>query len=80
MNISPDINVFTCTIGKKASQAKYFLEDTFHVVNFLEQINEVQDKINNGLYMKKDTMKSKGKRHYSIANFNPNFNKLTEFT
>ena len=30
--------------------------------------------------MKKDTIKSKGKKHYSIANFNTKFNKLTEFT
>ena len=52
----------------------------FHVVNFLEQINELQDKINNGVFMKKDTIKSKGKKHYSIANFNTKFNKLTEFT
>ena len=36
MNISPDINVHTCVIGKRATQAKYFISDPSYVVNILE--------------------------------------------
>ena len=25
LNVSPDINVYTCTIGKRATQAKYYV-------------------------------------------------------
>lgn len=28
MNISSDINIYTCTIGKKATSAKYYLNDS----------------------------------------------------
>ena len=35
-NISPDINVFTCTIGRRATQAKYFASDAGQIVNMLE--------------------------------------------
>lgn len=73
MNISQDINVYTCTIGRKATQAKYFLSDSYQIVNFLEQINEVQEKINNGSFKKEQ---KQGKRHYSIANFSSNFGKF----
>lgn len=71
-NISQDINVFTCTIGRKATQAKYFLGDSYQIVNVLDQINEVQEKINNGFF-KLEKNPNKNKRLNSIANFNSNF-------
>lgn len=71
MNISSDITVYTCTIGRKATQAKYFLTDSYQIVNVMESIHEVQEKINNGCI---DVDKKTGKRrHYSIANFNSTF-------
>lgn len=71
MNISSDINVYTCTIGRKATQAKYFLSDSYQIVSVLEQVHEVQEKINNGSI---DVDKKGGRRrHQSIANFNTNF-------
>ena len=70
MNISSDINVYTCTIGRKATQAKYFLSDSYQIVSVMEQIHETQEKINNGCL---DIDNKKTRRHYSIANFNTNF-------
>ena len=70
MNISQDIIVYTCTHGRKATQAKYFLSDSYQIVTVLEQINEVQEKINNGAFKKEN---KSGKRHQSFANFSSNF-------
>ena len=36
--MSPDINVYTCTIGKRATQAKYYVPDPSCVVEILEQM------------------------------------------
>lgn len=80
-NVSPDINVYTCTLGRRATQAKYYLSDSYQIVNMLEQINEVQEKINDGSI---DKMKKvAGRRQYSLANFGTGnfraFGKLTDF-
>ena len=40
INVSPDINVYTCVIGKKATQAKYYVSEPSSVVRILEQMSD----------------------------------------
>lgn len=70
-NVSPDINVFTCTIGRRATQAKYFVGDPAHIVSMLEQLNNAKHRV-------KVENKKKAIRMQSLANFNMHFGKLVD--
>lgn len=70
-NVSPDINVFTCTIGRRATQAKYFVGDPAQIVNMLEQLNNAKHKV-------KVEQKKRAVRMQSLANFNMHFGKLVD--
>lgn len=48
MNISPDINVYTCIIGKRATQAKYYISDPQCVVQILDRLNTWQRDLKRG--------------------------------
>ena len=65
-NISPDINVFTCTIGRRATQAKYFVSDPGQIVTIMEQLNSAKHKVKVGGGLNK----RKTHRMQSLANFN----------
>ncbi|XP_057450907.1 probable alpha,alpha-trehalose-phosphate synthase [UDP-forming] 7 [Lotus japonicus] len=41
--LSPNASVFACTVGQKPSKAKYYLDDTFEVINMLESLAEESD-------------------------------------
>lgn len=64
MNISPDINVYTCVIGKRATQAKYYISDPSCVVQILEQMKAWQKAIEQ---IKKGNRPIKQRK--SLANF-----------
>jgi len=40
-NISLDVNVFTCVIGRKPTQAKYFVNDSSQFISIIEQLIQV---------------------------------------
>jgi hypothetical protein len=72
-SVSPDINVFTCTIGRRATQAKYFIGDPGQIVTILEQLNNKQHRV------KMVEQKKKVAGMKSLANFgNLQFGKLVD--
>lgn len=72
-NVSPDINVFTCTIGRRATQAKYFVGDPGQIVTMLDQLNNAKHRV------KADRNKKKVAGMKSLANFgNLQFGKLVD--
>ena len=71
--VSPDINVFTCTIGRRATQAKYFVGDPGQIVSMLEQLNNAKHRV------KADQTKKKMAGMKSLANFgNLHFGSLVD--
>lgn len=38
MVISPDVNIYTCTIGQKATQSMYYLTDNQNVIELFENL------------------------------------------
>ena len=76
-NVSPDISVFTCTIGRRATQAKYFVNEG-QIVDLLAQFNKRKSLVGN---KNGPLLKHKASNNYSsIANFGNNlkFGKLIE--
>jgi hypothetical protein len=61
-SISPDINVYTCTIGRRVTQAKYFVGDPGQIVTMLEQLHHNKHRVKNDNKKKVAGMKS-------LANF-----------
>ncbi|OIW05979.1 hypothetical protein TanjilG_11666 [Lupinus angustifolius] len=41
--LSSNASVFACTVGQKPSKAKYYLDDTFEVINMLQSLAEESD-------------------------------------
>ncbi|PNX88873.1 trehalose synthase-like protein [Trifolium pratense] len=41
--LSSNASVFACTVGQKPSKAKYYLDDTYEVINMLESLAEESD-------------------------------------
>jgi trehalose 6-phosphate synthase/phosphatase len=38
--VAPNVEIFACTVGRKPSKAKYYLEDIADVINVLEGLAE----------------------------------------
>ena len=72
--VSPEISVFTCTIGRRATQAKYFVGDPGQIVSMLEQLNNAKHRVKADHSKKKKMAGMK-----SLANFgNLQFGKLVD--
>ena len=42
MNASKDIRVYTCTLGRKATQAKYYIADPNQIASILKKLGEAE--------------------------------------
>ena len=79
LNVSKEINVYTCTVGMRLTQAKYYFADQYHIFDMLDQLNELQMKINDGSLDKLQRVQQK--RQYSLANFGiGRFGAITKLT
>lgn len=79
-HVSPDISVFTCTIGRRATQAKYFVNEG-QIVDLLGQFNRKKNLVNNRAGPTFGNLNKNRGQNYSIANFgvsNLKFGKLIE--
>ncbi len=59
-----DTNIFTCTIGRKPSSAKYFLNEVHEVIEYLECLNQ----INNSLRYERSAQKSNATKNLTEKN------------
>mmetsp|Transcript_3951 Transcript_3951/g.6705 ORF Transcript_3951/g.6705 Transcript_3951/m.6705 type:complete len:180 (-) Transcript_3951:254-793(-) len=84
---SLDVRVVTCTIGRKPTQAKYFISDQIQIGDVIDQINQVTKKCRDnqgggfGKTMKALRSGPNQKRLNSVANMNGNlfrFGRLIE--
>lgn len=41
--LSSNASVFACTVGQKPSKAKYYLDDTYEVINMLQSLADESD-------------------------------------
>ncbi|KAK4596891.1 hypothetical protein RGQ29_014790 [Quercus rubra] len=57
-SIAPRAEVFACTVGKKPSKAKYYLDDTVEIVRLMQGLASVSEQTNSGV-----TKKSCATRH-----------------
>ena len=44
-SIDPRAEVFACTVGKKPSKAKYYLDDTVEIVRLMQGLASVSDQM-----------------------------------
>ncbi|XP_050275554.1 alpha,alpha-trehalose-phosphate synthase [UDP-forming] 6-like [Quercus robur] len=47
-SIAPRAEVFACTVGKKPSKAKYYLDDTVEIVRLMQGLASVSEQTNSG--------------------------------
>ncbi|KAL4637970.1 alpha,alpha-trehalose-phosphate synthase [UDP-forming] 6-like [Castanea sativa] len=47
-SIAPRAEVFACTVGKKPSKAKYYLDDTVEIVRLIQGLASVSEQTNSG--------------------------------
>lgn len=48
-SLSPEAEVFACTVGKKPSKAKYYLDDTAQIVRLLQGLASVSEQTRGNL-------------------------------
>ena len=50
-----DIKIFTCTIQRKPSEAKFFLNEPNEVIDYLESLNQIKNCENSVNYSKRNS-------------------------
>jgi trehalose 6-phosphate synthase/phosphatase len=43
--LAPDAEIFACTVGRKPSKAKYYLDDTAEIVRLMQGLASVSEQI-----------------------------------